>query len=1102
MSGRIICALFLAMAFGLPALADAAVSAIYTPMSGLHWRIDLLVDRGDEASDAPAAMGIVVQFDPTSVAELTSLASADGWDSIVLQPDPGLPAGGVFDSIALEPIHVIRPGDRLSGFALEAMVQSSPSVSPAPWFQLYDANGTVIASGVVMTSVVPEPGPVGTSLGGLAILLALRWWRRKPILLAMAACFGAPAHAATSAVPAEVADFVLLSETRLTRTLYEYRYALGVRNQGQDLNQVKAQLAAAGQGTTIIDDSVDVGDLDEGETAWPTDTITLRHDRSLPFDKAALVWRMTGSVAPKKEAMLLRGAATDEALQWVEDFRATRSAEDIGLAVDAASDTVYHSRHLLASVKAGATVAAVNTALSATGGRIGFSSQFNPVVTIQFMQDKSADELRLISAKLESSGAFEAVGLSLQILPDELPPSIGLPGSITATNAVVSPGGAVRHHAAIRLPSAWNARKAVSDAVVAAKLPDVEVIVADYFGRGRDAAEMPNVDGITEGASCIEVYGQGKTTDPCDHGYHVLGILTGSFGGGVTPVGQVTGAMPLPLKIHVIDLAARLKLSKHEMIKRGLERIVKGAPASRRFILSMSLPAATNAAAAKRWQDTVRNLLRPSRLAPPAFDYESRLIQVSSAGNRGKEMARAQDNSPWNAAVLMQAPGLAPLTNGLVVEDRDTVQTMPDKRIRVSALSPTSTRGGTIGAVGTKVHSFLRPQKKADGSWESKTGIKSGTSMSTPQVAGTAAYLLALSPTTSTDKIISLLRAGGQAATQTGDATVLDAYAAVLRLDTNLSQAPIRQAILNVGTRRPLNQGFGFDDALLILDKLTASTSGKLLDFSSHDLNGDGFTGGEGKAPVDLDLSGTEGRSVPVPSRSNALSKNQTLSMDERLASDIDVLCFYVNSPLFETAAPAASRQRLLQRFRARVLDKSKSLHRELDCGAFDWEEPYAVESVLTRWRDISPVHWKKGGGRCPDGKGGTVPCDVGMHCNDEVVGEKDTFNAGIKFQSHLQKIRITGAGDPAEGTFVAYSQTEVGKIKIESVYPKRPTIRAAGVQYYTAGKGTLDATLDPKTGRISGKVVEDIITSWDIGTESVSCTSESAITAAPLTAW
>ncbi len=128
----------------------------------------------------------------------------------------------------------------------------------------------------------------------------------------VAALSGAPAaQAAASPIDAGVVSLTQLSETRVSRTVYDYVYRVTVKNGTQPQTAVIAKLTAAGTGTTILDGTSAVGDMVANATSTPTDTITLRHDRTYAFNPGALVWQVDGNLtnAPAAIKMVWLGIA-------------------------------------------------------------------------------------------------------------------------------------------------------------------------------------------------------------------------------------------------------------------------------------------------------------------------------------------------------------------------------------------------------------------------------------------------------------------------------------------------------------------------------------------------------------------------------------------------------------------------------------------------------------------------------------------------------------------------------------------------------------------------------------------------------------------------
>ena len=101
------------------------------------------------------------------------------------------------------------------------------------------------------------------------------------------------AGASTPTTDVQVKSLIKVSETRVSRTVFDYVFRVELANSGAALTNVKGTVTTAGDGTTIIDGNVAVGNIAAGKAVTPLDTIALRHDRAKPFSSAALVWSFT-----------------------------------------------------------------------------------------------------------------------------------------------------------------------------------------------------------------------------------------------------------------------------------------------------------------------------------------------------------------------------------------------------------------------------------------------------------------------------------------------------------------------------------------------------------------------------------------------------------------------------------------------------------------------------------------------------------------------------------------------------------------------------------------------------------------------------------------
>ena len=81
----------------------------------------------------------------------------------MIQPDPGLPAAGFVDGLALDSANALSVGKNQSGFVVNFTYLAPTTPGSLP-FDVLDANFQLIASGgstaSVVTSSIPEPSAV------------------------------------------------------------------------------------------------------------------------------------------------------------------------------------------------------------------------------------------------------------------------------------------------------------------------------------------------------------------------------------------------------------------------------------------------------------------------------------------------------------------------------------------------------------------------------------------------------------------------------------------------------------------------------------------------------------------------------------------------------------------------------------------------------------------------------------------------------------------------------------------------------------------------------------------------------------------------------
>jgi hypothetical protein len=298
------------------------ITTTYQQVSGSDWYVDLHL-MGDDIPTTPS--GFTVYFDENIFSDLIAIATPDEtWDTLVIQPDLNIPAPGFYDAY-------LTTGQ---GFAFHDATGFRVGFSyfgtdrpPQLTFDIVDANYQVLFSGVTKplidlpTTEVPEPNTIILlALGLLVILLKKKsvqnTLKQRCVFLSLL-CFSFVSGSALAATSSDavVVSIAKVSEKRIDRTVFEYVFKVTVKNGDLPQNNIAATLLTVGKGSTIVDDSVSVGNLVAGAIVTPTDTITIRHDRIYPFDLAALVWRVGGS-KPKILGKIIDGYIKGATVFW------------------------------------------------------------------------------------------------------------------------------------------------------------------------------------------------------------------------------------------------------------------------------------------------------------------------------------------------------------------------------------------------------------------------------------------------------------------------------------------------------------------------------------------------------------------------------------------------------------------------------------------------------------------------------------------------------------------------------------------------------------------------------------------------------------------
>ena len=518
-------------------------------------------------------------------------------------------------------------------------------------------------------------------------------------------------------------------------------------------------------------------------------------------------------------------------------------------------------------VTAAATVEQVNAALQSVDGQIVGSIEDSPQLAVGIPDPGSLAALDALLVTLRTRPGVERAGRADMPAIEELPTGFASPPSSTGAPIL-------SHLLAMRMPAAWNARKAID----LADRPTL--IVADAFGNGPLSSQ---VDATYNSADLI------VRPQKSEHGYHVVGIAASGFATNGTAAGNVTGVFPATTPLHVIEVAG---LSTQMT---GVKIFQKATSLSGRVVVNTSLgfDVAVDDAEARTSGSDWAQLVRGSA------GLEDRMFHATSAGNIA---GPANKNSRWSAAALRSdlenqfGLPMTPLRNTAAVEN---LSDTGSPAFEPGCLSTFSNRNGNIATVGEDVFSHL---------FGSQAGNRSGTSMASPAVAGLAMFLWSIEPTLTAPQMRELMVATGRpplpneegsgCGTDVPSSKRLDAYTAALGLDQaagpTKQTAPVRYAIVNFDGDTTFDE-----DDLRSFGNVSRPTAGDR-DWSRQDLNGDGFTGGTEQAPLDLDPTGTPARGAPKLETIHQDIEGVSVEFDEASVTDMQALCYWAYSRLYD----------------------------------------------------------------------------------------------------------------------------------------------------------------------------------------------------------
>lgn len=111
--------------------------------------------------------------------------------------------------------------------------------------------------------------------------------RTAALLLATTTLY---APLAAGAAPLTASRVALVATERVSRTLYDYKFAVTFEAGASPVVNAIGHVASTATGSEVIDGDVSIGDVAPGARVTPRDTITIRHDITRAFNASALVW--------------------------------------------------------------------------------------------------------------------------------------------------------------------------------------------------------------------------------------------------------------------------------------------------------------------------------------------------------------------------------------------------------------------------------------------------------------------------------------------------------------------------------------------------------------------------------------------------------------------------------------------------------------------------------------------------------------------------------------------------------------------------------------------------------------------------------------------
>lgn len=147
------------------------ITADVIHVGGSTWEYTYSVSNDSLSNDIDE---FTIFFDLNLFENLVDTSTPEGWDPLIIQPDPALPDDGFYDVLALTA--GIAPGGTLGGFGVQFDFQGTGTPGTQTFYIVDPSTFAILDSGLTQVTAVPVPaavwlfgsglmGLIGTSLG-------------------------------------------------------------------------------------------------------------------------------------------------------------------------------------------------------------------------------------------------------------------------------------------------------------------------------------------------------------------------------------------------------------------------------------------------------------------------------------------------------------------------------------------------------------------------------------------------------------------------------------------------------------------------------------------------------------------------------------------------------------------------------------------------------------------------------------------------------------------------------------------------------------------------------------------------------------------------